>query len=318
MKMKLAWILLPALAGTMSSCWLEKPRPDGSGTIECTQVQVSPQVAGRIVQLPPQEGAVLKQGDLVAQLDVRDYEIRRAEAAAALASAQAQRDLLEAGNREEDIQRAREQVKEAQAVHRAAEADVQRVRKIFDNGTATQKQMDDAQAQYDRAAAALSASEQTLAKMEAGSRKEEIRMAKAQVELAQARWDAADKALNDCTVMAPRDGVVTTRVREEGEYVQPGSPLITLSRLDEVWLSVYIPETSLAKVKLGQKAYVQTDSDARRFDGLVTFISPEAEFTPRNVQTTDERAKLVYRVKITLPNPDGVFKPGMPADGFLE
>ena len=112
------------------------------------------------------------------------------------------------------------------------------------------------------------------------------------------------------------DGVVTTRSREEGEMVGVGTPLVTLSRLDEVWLSIYVPESHLGRVKLGQAAKVRIDGDGRRFDGLVTFISPEAEFTPRNVQTPDERAKLVYRVKITLKNPDGVFKPGMPADGY--
>ena len=97
-----------------------------------------------------------------------------------------------------------------------------------------------------------------------------------------------------------------------------GTPLVTLSRLDEVWLSIYVPETHLGRVKLGQSAKVRFDGESKRFNGIVTFISPEAEFTPKNVQTPDERAKLVYRVKITLKNPDGLFKPGMPADGFLD
>jgi HlyD family secretion protein len=135
---------------------------------------------------------------------------------------------------------------------------------------------------------------------------------------AKARVALAEKAASDCTVTAPADGVVTTRSREPGEFVGPGAPLVTISRLDEVWLSIYVPEPNLGRVKLGQAAQVRIDGSDRQFKGTVTFISPEAEFTPRNVQTPDERAKLVYRVKITLPNPEGVFKPGMPADGFLE
>jgi HlyD family secretion protein len=119
-------------------------------------------------------------------------------------------------------------------------------------------------------------------------------------------------------VKAPQDGVVTIRSREDGEMVSVGTPLITVSRVDEVWLSVYVPEPQLGRVKLGQTASVKVDGIESMFTGKITFVSPEAEFTPRNAQTPDERAKLVFRVKITLSNPNGIFKPGMPADAYLE
>ena len=251
MKMTIILILIP-LAGLLPGCGFTAGKPDGSGTIECTQVQVSPQVSGRIAKLPPQEGAALKKNDLVAQLEPTDYELKRDE---------------------------------ARATAKIAEADLKRIQQVFENKSATQKQMDDARTAYDLAIAKLA---------------------------------IVEKAVADCTVKAPMDGVVTVRSHEEGEFVGVGTPLITLSRLDEVWLSVYIPENRLGRVKLGQPARVIIDGDKTVYNGKVTFISPEAEFTPKNVQTPDERAKLVYRVKITLPNPDGVFKPGMPADGFLE
>ena len=251
MKKIIILILIP-LAGLLPGCGFTAGKPDGSGTIECTQVQVSPQVAGRIAKLPPQEGAALKKNDLVAQLDPTDYELKRDE---------------------------------ARATAKIAEADLKRIQQVFENKSATQKQMDDARTAYDLAIAKLA---------------------------------IVEKAVSDCTVKAPMDGVVTVRSREEGEFANVGTPLITLSRLDEVWLSVYVPEDRLGRVKLGQPARVKIDGDKTVYNGTVTFISPEAEFTPKNVQTPDERAKLVYRVKITLPNPDGVFKPGMPADGFLE
>jgi len=308
---------LAGLALVFGGCRWQQGQPDGSGTIECTQVQVTPQVAGRVAELPPQEGAALKQGDLVARLDPRDYEHQRDEARAALALAQAQLDLMKVGARTEDVARARAAVAEARAAAQAAAADRQRVAQVFAAKSATQKQDDDARARADQTAAALAGAEQYLARLAAGNRPEAIRAAAAQVELAQARLALAAQAVADCVVTAPLDGVVTTRSREPGEWITPGAPLVILSRLDEVWLAVYVPETLLGKAKLGHAARVKLDGDTNFYTGVVTFVSPEAEFTPKNAQTPDERAKLVYRVKITLPNPRGLFKPGMPADGYL-
>lgn len=306
-------LLFLATAG----CDFRPPPPDGSGTIDCTQVQVAPLVAGRILSLPTQEGDVVKRGDIIARLDSADYELKRNEARAALQLADAQLALMQAGSRTEDIQKARAQVAEAQAVAKASRADLERVQSVYDKNSATARQRDDAQALADRTAAALAAAEQGLEKLVHGNRQEDISIAQAQVDLAKAKLAQAEKAVADCTVMAPMAGVVTTRSHEDGEFVGIGAALVTLSRLDEVWLSAYIPENRVAGVKLGQKAQVAVDGVVQRFDGTVTFIASEAEFTPRNVQTPDERAKLVYRVKITLPNPKNVFKPGMPADAFL-
>jgi HlyD family secretion protein len=315
--MKRAIMACVVSGALLCGCKLHKDRPDGSGTIECTQVIVAPQVSGPLLRLPPQEGDALKKGDLIAQIDPRDYELKRDETKAQLNAAQARLDLMLAGSRVEDIERAKNQVAEAEASAKAAEADLKRIRQVFENGNATQKQMDDAQAQADRTAAAVAAARQTLQRLQQGNREEEIRLAQAELDQAQARLASIEKTLQDCTVEAPMDGVVTTRVREEGEYVGVGTPLLTLSRLDEVWLSVYVPETKMSQVKMGQTARVKLDGDESFYEGVITFVSPEAEFTPRNVQTPDERAKLVYRVKITLKNPNGLFKPGMPADGYL-
>jgi len=301
----------------LAGCDFTGLKPDGSGTIECTQVDIAPQVTGRITVLTPQEGDAVRAGDLVARLDATDYELKRNEARAGVAVAAAQLDLLKAGSRKEDIERAREQVIEAQAMAEAAASDLRRIGAIFQNGTATQKQMDDARAQADRTKAALAAAEQNFSKFEKGTREEEIRLAETQVAQAESRLAMAEKSVADCVITSSVNGVVTTRVHEEGEFVPVGAPLVTVSRLDEVWLSVYVPETALGGVKLGQKARVKIDGHPDFFEGEVTYISPIAEFTPRNVQTPDERAKLVYRVKITLANKEGIFKPGLPADGFL-
>ncbi len=301
----------------LPGCGWKSPTPDGSGSIECTEVQVASEVGGRLAKLLPEEGAQLKKGEVVAQIDPAEHTLRRDEAKAVLAQAQAQLELIQAGARAEDIARASEQVREAKVVAEAAAADLRRIREVFEQKSASPKQFDDAKAAAERAGAVGAAAEQNLAKLKAGNRPEEIRVAQSQVEVARARLAIYEKALADCTVVAPLDGVVTVRSRENGEMVNPGTPLLTVSRLEEVWLSVYVPETRLAQVKLGQSARVKLDGVERFFEGTVTFVSPEAEFTPKNVQTPAQRAKLVYRVKITLRNPDGWFKPGMPADGYL-
>ncbi|MEI6969913.1 MAG: efflux RND transporter periplasmic adaptor subunit [bacterium] len=302
----------------LAGCGRRSAGPDGSGTIECTQVVVSPQVAGRIVKIVPQEGAAVRKGDQVATIDPTDFELRRREAGAMLAGAQAQLDLLVAGTREEDVQRAREQVREAQAVAGAAKTDLGRMEELFKKNSIPRKQLDDAQAQAERTAAMLSGAEQTLARLLHGSRREEIRAAQAMVDQTGARLAMVDKAVADCVVVAPADGVVTTRSREEGEFAGPGTAIVTISRLDDVWLSIYVPENRIAKARLGSPASVRIDGVDTVFKGVVSFVSQEAEFTPKNVQTSEERSKLVYRVKIALRNPDGVFKPGMPADGYLD
>ena len=311
----MAWaVLIPVL---LAGCNFNGVKPDGSGTIECTEVDIATQVAGEIVALIPQEGDNVRSGDIVARIDPADYELKRNEAGAAVAVARAQLELLLAGSRVEDIARAREQVLEAKALAELSSADLRRISAVFQNGTATQKQMDDAKAQADRTKAGLAAAEQNLTKLEKGSRAEEIRLAEAQVAQAAASLAMTEKSVADCVITSMVNGVVTTRIHEEGEFVPAGAPLVTLSRLDEVWLSVYVPETALGGVKIGQKARVKIDGHPDYFEGKVTYISPTAEFTPRNVQTPDERAKLVYRVKITLANREGIFKPGLPADGFL-
>lgn len=309
---------LPLAALILASCAPRASKPDGSGTIECTQVRIAAEVGGRMEAVGFEEGDTVTNGQVLARIDPTPYRLRLDEARAALAQAQAQSDLMKAGSRAEDVRRAQAQVWEANAAAQAASADARRIAAIFAQGSASAKQQDDAKAAADRTAAtALAASEQS-ARIEKGNRPEEIRAAQAAADLAKARAALAEKALADCLVTAPLTGVVTTKSVERGEVIAAGTPLAILSRLDEVWLSLYLPETRLPDIKLGRKVMVTLDGDRRGYEGTVTFISPEAEFTPRNVQTPDERAKLVYRIKVTLSNPNGTFKPGMPADGTLQ
>ena len=315
--MKITSWIAPLTALLCASCTLHSDKPDGSGTMECTQIRIAPEVAGRITALSFAEGDHVTKGQILATLDTTPYQLRRDEAAAALALAQAQLDLMNAGSRSEDILRARAQVREARAMADSAAADSKRMEALFAQNSVTTKQRDDAATAAERTSAGLAATEQQLDRLVKGNRLEEIQAALAAVALAKARLAQADKAIADCVITAPMAGIITTKNAEPGEVTAIGAPLATLSRMDEVWLSLYLPETRLAGIKTGQKATVKIDGDTARYEGTITFVSPEAEFTPRNVQTPDERVKLVYRIKVTLPNPKGIFKPGMPADGYL-
>jgi HlyD family secretion protein len=158
-----------------------------------------------------------------------------------------------------------------------------------------------------------------LTMLRKGFRIEQVEQARARLKIAEESLAEARTRLGYTILTAPMDGVVLSKNVEVGEYVAAGTPVITLGRLDPVWLRGYIAETDLGRVKLGQSARVTTDTyPGREYRGTITFMAQDAEFTPKNVQTDKERVKLVYRIKITLPNPDQELKPGMPADAVID
>ncbi len=315
MRMRCFVALLCALA--LFGCGRGWRTPDGSGTIEATEIQVSSQVPGQLLALRVDEGTRVAAGDTIAVIDSADHALKLEGARAALAQAQARLDLALAGARDENIEQARSMVRQAQAASDLASTNYERAKQLYDRGSVTEQQLDEANAANERASAALSSAEEGLAMLLRGNRKQEIKMAQTQVDQVSAQVGLAERAVEHCSVVSPSAGTITTKVSEPGEMVAAGTPIVTLSLLDDVWLSVYLPESRLSEVALGDTAYVTIDGDSRVFDGVISFISPEAEFTPRDVQTHDERTKLVYRVKIALPNPEGIFKPGMPADGYI-
>lgn len=291
--------------------------PEGSGTIEATEIGVAAEVPGRVIDVRAEEGASVAEGDTLALIDPSDYELRLEAARAAFSGASAQLDLVIAGARDESIEQAKSRVREAEAAANLADTSYVRARRLFETGSATRQRFDEAFAARERASAACSAANEALAMLLRGNREEEVRIAQAQVDQARAQVALAERALGHCTILAPADGTVTIKVAEPGETVAAGSAVAVVSQLDRVWLSIYIAEPMLSAVAVGDTAYVTIDGSTDVFSGNVVFISPDAEFTPRDVQTPDERAKLVYRVKIELDNIDGIFKPGMPADGYL-
>jgi HlyD family secretion protein len=154
------------------------------------------------------------------------------------------------------------------------------------------------------------------ARLRAGARREEIAAAQARIDAVDAQLAALRKTVNDARVTAPVRGIVTSRLVDPGELIAPRTPVVVVTDLDRAWANVYVDEPVVPRLSLGQTIPLITDA-GQRIDGKITFISPKAEFTPRNVQTAEERTKLVYRIKVTTDNRQGILKSGMPVEAEL-
>lgn len=287
-----------------------------SGHVEATEVRIATKVGGRLTEFTLREGDTVQKGQAIARIDTTDTTLAIEAAQADLAAAEAELALRVAGPRREDIAEARAQAAAIESDLAGAERDVARFEGLVASGSGAAKTRDDAQTRRDMIRARLAAARETLGKLEHGSRREEIDAARARVAGARARIAQLEQQVTDATITSPAGGIVTEKPVEPGELLAPGALVAVVTDLSDAWLTVYIGGPDLPKIRLGQPIDVRTDAgDTRR--GTLTFISPNAEFTPKNVQTRDERVKLVYRLKIGLPNADGLFKPGMPAEASI-
>lgn len=318
MRSKITALVLAALAGLACSSKAAKDVISASGTIEAIEVNVASKVSGQILTLAVEEGARVKPGDVLANVDhaTADIQLRQAEAGVDLA--QAQLFLLRNGARKEDIQQAEAVLKQAEAGLLVASDDARRMRELVRTGSVTTKQRDDAEARLTVAEAQRSAAAEALSKVRRLARPEEIQAAEARLAQARAAADLLTKTISDCTITAPAGGIVTHKAVEAGELVTPGATVVTLTELDSVYVMIYVTETEMGRVRLGDAVEVRIDAFRDRvFAGKITYISPEAEFTPKNVQTKEDRVKLVFGVKVEIENKDGLLKPGLPADALF-
>ena len=329
MRRALCIVLLLAIV----SCRQEPPANEvrASGHVEATDVRLAPEVGGRILLLTVKEGDRVEAGSVILRLDDRQHEIAVQRAKANQQQAEAELKLLLAGSRPEDVrqseaqlQTARDDVAAARAELTSAEADLQRFEALLQANAGSRKQRDDALTRRDvareRVQAAESrvrAAEQAVTRLRRGARPEEIEAARARVAAAAAEVASAEKAVADTRLVSPVGGVVTEKLAEVGEVIGARSPVIVVSDLSQVWADVFVPEPVVPRLRLGQPATVFTDAGGSGLAGTISYISPKAEFTPRNVQTSEERSKLVYRVRVSVPNQDGVLKQGMPVDAVI-
>ncbi|HUE86032.1 MAG TPA: HlyD family efflux transporter periplasmic adaptor subunit [Vicinamibacterales bacterium] len=317
----------------LTACASEPPANEirASGHVEATEVRLAPETGGRIVELAVKEGDTVEQGALILRLDPRTPTLAVERAKAEQRHAEAQLRLLQAGARPEDIaqaqaqaQAARDDLAAARAELASAEADFERFEALLEANAGSRKQRDDAATRRDVARERVQAAEsrvraadQVTARLRAGARAEEIEAARARIAAAAAAVATAEEALNDTTLRAPIAGVVTETLVSLGEVIAPRAPAAVLADLAHAWADVFVAEPAIPRLRLNQPATIFTDAGGAGISGTVSYISPKAEFTPRNVQTAEERSKLVYRVRVSVQNDDGVLKQGMPVEAVL-
>jgi HlyD family secretion protein len=288
---------------------------EATGTIESTNVTVSSRTAGEVKSILFDEGSRVNAGDTILIIDreALDYQLEQALAAEQIA--QAQLDLMLKGARSEDIKQAEEMMKQSEINFNSSKADFERYKQLWESKSISKKQFEDMTSRFEVALAQYNSAKENYQKVKKIFRPEEIEQAKGNVKKAKASVDLLKKNIRDSYVTSPLSGFIVKKFVEPGETVTPMSSLFKVSNLTTVDLVIYVSEVELGKIKLGQKAEVTIDTyPDRKYEGKVTYISPEAEFTPKNVQTKDERTKLVFAVKISVDNKNFDLKSGMPAD----
>ena len=233
-------------------------------------------------------------------------------------SAQARLSKLLAGSRPEELRQAEANLNQAKFDLENKEVQYKRMKELYEKGVISKDTFDSSETRYKVAQAALQVATESYQLVKEGPRKEDIEDARSQVAQAQASLTLAETQLSYTVLACPISGIVLVKSSEIGEVVNPGTSVLTLADIHNVWLKAYIPETDLGNVKWGQEVIVTTDLRSKKeYQGKISFISSEAEFTPKQIQTEKERVTLVYRIKIDIPNPDRELKPGMPADGRI-
>ena len=286
-----------------------------SGNIEVTDAQLGFKVPGRVAERLVSEGERVTAGQLVARLDDAEQRAQVSLRRAELAGAEAALAELEAGSRPQEIAAAAATLHSAEADRDRARLDFARQQELRGKDAIADRELEASQAQLKIAEARVAEAGERLKLVQEGPRAEDIAQGRARVEQARAAVVLAETQLDNTRLLSPLTGVVLSHNIEPGEYVSPGTPIVTVAELARVWVRAYVNQTDLGRIRLGQKAAVRTDTFPDKiYEGTVGFIASEAEFTPKTVQTVKERVKLVFRVKVDLANPNGELKPGMPAD----
>lgn len=289
-----------------------------SGNIEVTDVEISFRMPGRVATRPASEGMPIAAGAVVATLDTSELQHEIGARDADVAAARAQLAELESGSRRQEIEQARTAVRLAQAEAERWTADYARQRELYAKKVISQRELEASETAAQMARERVVQARQSAALLEEGPRRETKDAARARVQQAGQAGAALRTRLADATIVSPMSGIVIAEHVEPGEHVAAGTPVVTIGDLDRVWMRGYIDETDLGRVRVGQRVDVRSDTfPGKAYPGVITWISEQAEFTPKSVQTEKERVKLVYQLKIDIPNPSHELKPGMPADADI-
>ncbi len=312
-------VLLLAVAGGWF--WLQQHDSGQSpnqltlyGNVDIREAQLAFNASEHVDTILVQEGDHVKRGQLLATLHTPLLQARLDEAQALVEAAYQNLARLNAGSRPEEIDKGRALLEAAQARAKGAHDTARRVQKLLPKKLASEQEVENASSVSDIADADVKAAQKSLALLLAGPRVEVIAEAKAQLSARKAGLALAQQHLADASLLAPENGIIRNRILEPGDMANPQKPVLTLAFTNPVWVRAYLPETYLGKVKPGMKAQILSDSyPGKRYDGWVGYISPTAEFTPKNVQTPELRTRLVYSVRIYACNPQEELRLGMPA-----
>jgi HlyD family secretion protein len=287
-----------------------------SGTVEATQAELGFQTAGRLQQISVREGDQVAAGAQIAMLERDELIAQKDVAKAQLAGAHASLAELTAGSRREEIAEARAALTIATERRDGARRDVERLRPLADQSLVSKQTFDRQSTDLSIADGQVAQANEQLQILQSGPRAERIAAQRAATEQAAAVVGRMDAMLAQTLLVAPVSGVVTVRHREPGEALSPGLPVVTLRDLQNRWVRIYVPGDQVGRITLGQAAVITADADpSHEYKGVVSYIASVAEFTPRNVQTTKDRVKLVYEVRVRITGDESIdLKPGLPAD----
>ncbi|MCF8010980.1 MAG: efflux RND transporter periplasmic adaptor subunit [Clostridiales bacterium] len=317
---------------TCAGCGSSNTSLHTTGTIEAEEVQVITEISGTLDEIMVDEGDRVNKNEIVACIDPAQMELQLEQARAQQKINDFALKEIKSGNRAQEIESARENIKGLEASIKAARSNLElqkdlleKYEKLVEQGainkqklTSQKNKVTAAEQEVNAAKARLGTAEKKLDLLIAGARHEKIEQAKASLEASQAKTDLARINLSKTKLTAPAPGTVMTSNFKKGEVVSPGSEIITLGDTDNLYIYTYISEARLNKVKIGQETNVKVDSyPEKTFKGNVTYISPEAEFTPQNVQTKEDRVRLVFKVKVEINSEQEKLLPGMPADLYF-
>jgi len=334
----LATVLVVALAIRLFQLRSEgQGPPGGTGVVEGVDVHVVSRIPARIAAVEVREGDLVTAGQVVVRLDCAEPDAVLEQARAQLAAATATFDAsaahatsatqtATAANANVDAMRSQLAVLESQ--QQLAKIELDRTRKLVDQRAIPIAELDHAMERYrsvtsqidaQRAADRASRAQAGAVRSTGAAAKSQSTAAERNIDVARAAVTHAEVAVRECTLVAPRAGMVATRAREPGEPVQPGSVILTITDLTDARTRFYLPNSDLAAAYPGRDVRVVADAyPDRSFEGTIYYVSPHAEFTPRNVQTREDRERLVYAVEVRIPNPDLALRAGMPVEVFIE
>jgi HlyD family secretion protein len=321
-KMAMRILLILVVAAIGAGGWWYTNMRDGQdekhlvlyGNVDIRENDLAFNNSEHIDQLLAQEGDRVRKGQLLATLHRPRMQAEVAAAQARVAARKAVVTRLEAGSRPEEVRQSRAHVDAARARLVDAQATFERIQKIYKKKLTSKQALDDAQSARNTSRADLKVAEEALALAVEGPRVEDIEEARAMLKADEAQLVLTQEVLKDTEMYAPADGIIRNRILEPGDMASPQTPVFTLALINPVWVRAYAPEFALGKLAPGMKADVSTDSyPGNTYPGWIGFISPTAEFTPKNVETPELRTRLVYQVRIYVCNPQDELRLGMPA-----